>query len=269
MHVQPGRRCLDFLKPNKDGDMQIRNGVGFNVAMMVAISMVLGVSQSLAQQAAVPMTERTIRVTGMGEARVQPDEAQIMFAVETRGATAQAAGRENAQVMDRVIAALVSAGIPRADLETRGYALHPEYAHDEGRREPRIIGYRASNQVLLRTTQLDRAGSLIDTALGAGANRMDGISFRLRDTAAAQAAALRSAVEAARASAQTIASALGVQLGPILDASTSTDPIRPFPMMQARGAMMESGVRDAPTPIQPGEQTVHARISLVYSIAGS
>jgi uncharacterized protein len=249
--------------------MQIRNSVGLRVAVMFAISMVAGAPHVVAQQGAVSMTERTIRVSGLGETRVQPDEAQIMFAVETRGPTAQAAGRENAQVMDRVIAALVSAGIPRADLETRGYALHPEYAHDEGRREPRITGYRASNQVLLRTTQLDRTGSLIDTALQAGANRMDGISFRLRDTAPAQAAALRSAVEAARASAQTIAAALGVQLGPILDASTTTDPIRPFPVMQARGAVMQEMAMDAPTPIQPGEQTVHARISLIYSIAGS
>jgi uncharacterized protein len=248
--------------------MHIRTGAGFNVAVILAIIMAVATPQAMAQQLATPTAERTIRVTGVGETRVQPDEVQIMFAVETRGPTAQAAGRENAQVMDRVIAALVSAGIPRADLETRGYSLHPEYAHDEGRREPRVIGYRASNQVLLRTTQLDRAGSLIDTALGAGANRMDGISFGLRNTAPAQAAALRSAVESARASAQTIADALGVQLGPILDASTTTDPIRPYPVPQARGVMMEMAM-DAPTPIQPGEQTVQARISLVFSIAGN
>jgi uncharacterized protein YggE len=37
---------------------------------------------------------------------------------------------------------------------------------------------------------------------------------------------------------------------------------------QARGVMMEMAM-DAPTPIQPGEQTVQARISLVFSIAGN
>jgi uncharacterized protein len=174
----------------------------------------LGATPLAGQQGVPTVMERTIRVTGMGEAQARPDQALIMFAVESFGSTAQIAGRENAQVMDRVIAALVAAGVPRADLETRGYALHPEYVHDEPRREPRIRGYRASNQVVLRTTQMDRLGHFIDTALGAGANRMDGIAFQLRDSGPAQALALRSAVEAARASAATIASALGVQLGP-------------------------------------------------------
>ncbi len=232
---------------------------------MALMALACATAPATAQQPAVMTQERTIRVSGMGESRAQPDQALIMFAVETVGNTAQIAGRDNAQLMDRVIAALVAAGVPRADLETRGYSLHPEYAHEEGRREPRIRGYRASNQVVLRTTSLDRVGSFIDTALGAGANRMDGIAFQLRDSAPAQAVALRSAVEAARASAETIAAALGVQLGPVLDASTTTEPVRPYPVMGDQMMRMQAAAAP-PTPIQPGEQTVRAQVMLVFSI---
>jgi uncharacterized protein len=237
-------------------------------ATVLAVMAFAGGAPVAAQQTAVVQQERTIRVTGVGETQARPDQAVIMFAVETVAPTAQAAGRDNAQLMDRVIRALVSAGVPRGDIETRGYALHPEYAHEEGRREPRIRGYRASNQVMLRTTDLDRVGTFIDTALGAGANRMDGIAFQLRDTAPAQNEALRSAVQAARASAETIAAALGAQLGRVLDASTTTDPVRPYPMMMDTGMRMQAAPA-APTPIQPGEQTVRAQVTLVFAIAGS
>lgn len=249
--------------------MRNRTGRGSGWVLVLAVAS-LAAAPALAQTAPVPMAERTIRVTGMGEVQTQPDEAQMAFAVETVAVTAQEAGRENARLMDRVIGALVAAGVPRSDLETRGYALHPEYAHDEGRREPRIRGYRASNQVLLRTRSLDRVGEFIDLALGAGANRMDGISFQLRDSAPAEAAALRNAVERGRAAAQGIADALGVRLGPVLDASTTSEIIRPYPVMMDRAMRMEAAAAPPPpTPIQPGEQTIRAQITLVYSISGS
>ena len=51
--------------------------------------------------------ERTIRVDGVGEVKVAPDEAFIDVAVETLAPTAKAAAEENARKMDKVITALV------------------------------------------------------------------------------------------------------------------------------------------------------------------
>jgi uncharacterized protein YggE len=207
----------------------------------------------------------TIRVHGSGEVEVMPDEASIAFAVETFAATAEEAGRENAEVMDRVISALMAAGVPREDIETRNYSLRPEYVHDQQRDEPRIRGYRASNQVILTTRNLDSVGEFIDVALGAGANRMDQVSFGLSDDREARAAALRDAVSNARTSAEAIASSLSVTLGAVMDASTTA---MPEPRQVAYSMRMESAdmAMAAPTPIQPGEQTVRAQVFLVYSI---
>ena len=69
----------------------------------------------------------------------------------------------------------------------------------------------------------------------------------------------------ARASAETLAQALGVPLGPILHASTSTNPIRPVPMMMGRAEAVQLQAFD--TPIQPGQQTVQARVTLVFAVA--
>ncbi|MFY0572308.1 SIMPL domain-containing protein [Archangium lansingense] len=210
--------------------------------------------------------DRTIRVEGTGEVKVAPDEAFIDLAVETQAPTAKAAAEENAKKMDKVVAALVQAGIPRKEIETRNFAVYPEYQPpvrpDDA---PKLKGYRVSNQVEVHVRELSRVGTLLDTALGAGANRVDSLRFGLSKPETVQGEALRNAVERAKQSAQVLASALGVKLGPVLDASTVTEPQRPMPFA-ARFEMARASSADVTTPIQPEEQTVSARVTLVYAI---
>ena len=242
-------------------------------ALGIVTVAVFGATPPMAAQQTVPRAEpaqRTIRVTGVGEQRVAPDEARIELAVETQAPTARAAGDQNARAMERVITALVRAGVPRGEIETRGYSVYPDYRDPRpGDTVPQIRSYRAANTVSARTEQLDRVGALIDVALGAGANRLNGIMFGLRNDAAPRAAALRNAVAQARRDAETMASALGVQLGSILDASTASAPAAPYPMPVAyrMAADMETA-QSVRTPIQPGEQTVTATASLVFGIQG-
>jgi uncharacterized protein len=205
-----------------------------------------------------------IEVSGVGEVEVAPDEATLNFAVETSAPTSQEAAQQNATQMERVIAALVAAGIPRNEIETRNFNVYPEYVTDERGENPRVRGYRVSNHVSFETTRLEAVGSLIDAGLAAGANRIDGVSFGLRNPAAAEAEALREAVERARASAETLAQALGVTLGQLVHATTSTDPIRPIPLMAMNVRTEAAQAFD--TPIQPGQQMVQARVVLLFSI---
>lgn len=213
---------------------------------------------------------RTIRVAGVGQVSAEPDLATVQFAVETTGRTAQAAGQENATLMDRVIRALLAAGVTRDDIETSGYGIYPEYAEQTRSSDPmappQIRGYRAMNQVSVRTTDLERVGRLIDAGLDAGANRMNGVSFELRNSAAAETEALEEAVSEARRSAETIARTLGVRLGAVLDASTSSQPPQPMYRMVAREEAMAQAASAPATPIQAGEQTVYANASLIYEI---
>ncbi|MFP2927363.1 SIMPL domain-containing protein [Pyxidicoccus sp. 3LG] len=208
---------------------------------------------------------RTIRVEGTGEVKAQPDEAFIDLAVETLAPTAKVAGEQNAKKMEKVIAALTSAGIARRDIQTRNYSVYPDYAppapHEQ---EPKLRGYRVSNTVSIHVTELSRVGSLLDQALAAGANRVDQVRFGLSREDAVQGEALRQAVARARKSAEVLAAALNVKLGAVLDVSTVTAPPQLYP---ARFAMAEvADARAATTPIQPEEQTVQAKVTLIYVI---
>jgi uncharacterized protein YggE len=211
-------------------------------------------------------SERTLRVEGLGETKVAPDEAFLTLAMDTLAPTAKAAAEDNARKMDKVITALVQAGLARKDIETSDYAVSPEYQPPvKPNEEPKLKGYRVSNSVEVHVRELARVGALLDTALGAGANRVDSVRFGLSKPEVAQGEALRNAVERARQSAQVLATSLGVKLGPVLDASTVTQPQRPLPMerFQARAARSEA---DVTTPIQPQEQTVTATVTLVFAI---
>lgn len=210
---------------------------------------------------------RTLRVEGKGEAKAEPDEAWVDLAVETVGNTAKAAGEENARKMERVIAALTGAGIPRKEIDTRNYSVYPEYAQPAPNAEPKLRGYRANNTVSVHVRELPRLGDLIDRAIASGANRVDGVRFALSKEDAVYAEALRQAVERGRKTAEVLAASLGVRLGAVLEVSTVSEPPHVYP---ARMAMMEAGDKSAPTtPILPQEQTVEAQVTLIYAIEGT
>ncbi|MGZ3459157.1 MAG: SIMPL domain-containing protein, partial [Archangium sp.] len=164
--------------------------------------------------------------------------------------------------MDKVVAALVQAGLARRDIQTRNYTVYPDYPPQTQPGEaPKLKGYRVSNLVEVHVRELTRVGELLDTALNAGANQVQSVRFGLSKPEAVQGEALRNAVERARQSAQVLAAALGVKLGPVLDASTVTEPLGPIPLpmgLQSKAAVT--------TPIEPQEQTVQATVSLIFAI---
>jgi uncharacterized protein YggE len=206
----------------------------------------------------------TIRVSATGQARGTPDQAWIDLGIENTAPTAREAGEQNARAMERVIAAILRAGAARADVQTHDYNLFPEYVPPpSGNGEPVLRGYRAVNVVTVRTDRTREVGTLIDAALAAGANRANGVRFGMKNADVVHTQALQDAIRRARAEAETIAAGLGVRLGPVLDASTSVESPRTYEVAQQRMATMDK----ASTPVEPGEQTVTATVSLVYQIA--
>lgn len=211
----------------------------------------------------------SLAVTGNGEVWADPDEAIVRLGATAQAPTARAAQAEVNRIAGAVRSALAAAGVAEERLQTSELSLHPVYAHpgprDAPDQEPRIVGYRASNVVSVRLSEMERVAAVIDAGLGAGANRLEGLSFTLADDRGARQEALRRAVRAAQEKAQAIAGALGVDLGPVLEASEGSMAVQPPPYGLQRMAMAAEGAMPA-TPVESGQVQVRAEVSVRYRI---
>jgi uncharacterized protein YggE len=123
-----------------------------------------------------------------------------------------------------------------------------------------ITGYQASNSVHV-TAALAEAGGLVDAAVGAGANNVDGPNLDTGHQDTLYADALKQAVANARTKAQAIASAAGLTLGsPVkVHEGGSAEPLPVFAAAKAAGTSV---------PIEAGTQKIHASVTVTYSAGG-
>lgn len=198
----------------------------------------------------------SISVAARQEVKVSPDRATIQISVQTRAATAAAAGAQNATKLQAVLAALRKLGLTNDQLSTVNYNVYPDYRHQEGK-EPEIIGYNVTNTIVADIRRLDQVGPAIDAALGAGANMMTSLQFYASNTEPARRTAIAGAIAKARADAEAAARAAGGTLGGLIDLSIGAYSQNP-PQPAFRREMLSA---QADTPIQPGQETVAVDVS--------
>ena len=238
----------------------------YYLAALAIVAMVLVSSVALTRPPAAILSNsssKTIQVTGTGMLSAAPDQALLYLAVETRGPTATTATAENAATMTNVINALTSAGISNDSIQTTSYSLNPVYSNPVNQSvAPSIIGYDAVNAIQVTLSDLGSVGKVLDQAISAGANQVQGITFTLSNTAMAalQKHALQLALQDADNQAKATAAALGVTIvGPI-----SVSPSYVFqPVTYSRF----SAAPQAPTPVQPGTLQVTATVQVTYQFS--
>ncbi|NPV30422.1 MAG: SIMPL domain-containing protein [Firmicutes bacterium] len=232
--------------------------------LLAAGSLLGGVLLGDPAQAKAEEQQPQIVATGSSQVSVKPDQAKVSLGVLTLAPTAKEAQQENAELANKVIGALVKAGVPKEKIETREYSIWPEYHYPkpEENKPPTIVSYRVSNTLLVTLDDTGMVGTAIDAAVRAGANKVESIEFLKKDPAAAQREALQNACREARLKAEAIAQALGVRLTGVLSVQESTGSDYQPPIRQAK--MIEAG--GAPTPIEPGELQVRASVTITFRI---
>jgi uncharacterized protein YggE len=233
------------------------------IAALALLTMVLATPIANAAEGAANANQRTIQVSGNGETQAAPDLAVLSLAIETHGATAADAAGRNGGLAQKVSEALRAKLGDKGKTWTGGYSLYPEYVQSRPNSKPVITGYQAQNTITVQTGALDLVGPLIDAAIAAGANRVNSLDFNLRDDTSARNDAIAKAAKDAQSQAQALAAALGLKLGPIVNATTVSN-IGPQPVMFRTERAM--GAMSAATPVQPAEVTVPATVSLTYQI---
>jgi uncharacterized protein YggE len=224
--------------------------------MRFAVVIALIAAAAVSAAAATAAAPRTITVQGTGIVTTVPDEAQFSFGVSTTASTARAALTRNAARMNKLIAALKTAGIAPADLQTAEISLSPN-TNENG---SKVLSFTASDSVTAKTKQIAKAGAIVDAAVGAGANLVSGPSLGPSDQSALQRRALQAAVADARAKALAIAQAAHVRLGAVQTVSESSSTPITFAQAPKAAAAAPS------TPVEPGSVQVEEDVTATFAI---
>lgn len=200
---------------------------------------------------------RTLTVSGQGSEAIPTTITQVRLGVEVQARTAQDAQQQAAQRSSAVVNLLRSRNVQK--LQTTGINLNPTYDYQNNRQ--RITGYTATNTVSFEIPT-ERAGTLLDDAVNAGATRIDGVSFVASDEAiaAARQVALREATQDARQQATAVLESLGLTQQEIVGIQVNNASAPQPLLMQARARMADAAT--APTPVVGGEQEVQASVTL-------
>ncbi len=229
-------------------------------SMLVLSLTVLAGSSAWAAQPQPQSPPRTLTVSGEGEVKAVPDEAQLSAGVVSQAPTAEAALSANRNAMNGVFDELKRQGIPEKSIQTSEFSISPQY--DTSDNSHRIIGYSVSNNVSVTVDDLSKLGPAIDALVHSGANSMGGVSFTLHDPKPLMQKAREAAVKDAMDRAQIYARAAGLTLGRVTDLNEGGGPIE-RPMFRTMAVMAAA---PAPTPIAAGEETVTASVSMTFEI---
>jgi uncharacterized protein YggE len=252
-----------------------RTGVSRGLLGLASAALVLGAGLALVvgqTPAHADNPPNGITVSGAGTAELPPDVAHVSGSVDTQAATADDALGQNSQTMLAVISAIKGFGIADADIVTTRVSIYPVFSsntnssNNQPSPPPTIVGYRASNGVRVKVSDLTKVGDLIQAMVGAGINNFSGVDYGLQNPEQLRVMSLQAAISDAQQQAQAAAAALGVKLGGVLNSTTQFTSAPPVP--RAAVASFAAAAPAPPPPVMPGPQNATTNVTVTYAILG-
>jgi len=235
------------------------------IQVLVAILLVtLLVQSGCAAAPSLPQVEgeqqsHTISVSGRGQVSARPDVAVVTLGVQTEAEEASAALSQNGERVQRLIDALKGADVAAEDIQTRSIQLWPRYEDTRPEGQPQVVGYTASNTVEVRIRDLDALGRLLDSAVQAGGNRIEGIRFEVSDPSQVLDQAREAAWRDAEHKAAQMAELADAVLGEVISiGETSRTP----------GPIVREGLggAEAAVPVEPGSQALEVNVQVTWEL---
>ncbi len=151
-----------------------------------------------------------IKVIGTGRIQAAPDTAIITLGVVTEGQDLEKLQSENAEATTRVIKTILNSGVPRDNIRTTSYTIDPQYDYEDGKQI--FKGYKVSNILSIEVTRLSEVGEIIDGAVNAGANIVQGVNFIIKNTEGYYNEALRLSLRNAQGKALTLSQDMAIKI---------------------------------------------------------
>jgi len=209
---------------------------------------------------------RTLSVSGSGQVTLVPDIARVNIGVHSEAELVTVAVNENNKQAQAITDALLKKGIEAKDIQTANFNVYPMNRYDN-MGNMTGVEYSVDNTLYVTVRDLKSLSEILDAAIKAGANQINGISFDIEDRTAAQKQARDLALQDAEAKAQEVADTVGVTLGEIQIINVSNmSYVEPYPMYGMGGGRAMDMVAESSVPVSAGQIVVTYEVSLVYRI---
>ncbi|MGA2911541.1 MAG: SIMPL domain-containing protein [Candidatus Levyibacteriota bacterium] len=219
-------------------------------------------------------TTKTDLFSSSGEGKVMaiPDEATVDAGVTAQSTTVTDAKNKVNQAANKIIADLKKLGIADKNIQTTDYSVSPNYANEQSgvmlpmlpsNGQQSIIGYTVTQNLEVQVQPIDKINQVVDLATKDGANLVGGVNFTFSDqlSKSLEQQATQQAVDNAKAKAQGLAKAAGINLGKIVNVVENSNQPQPLMMTANTAAKTDQSV---PTNITPGENSLIVDVVLYY-----
>ncbi len=201
--------------------------------------------------------QRSMMVTGVGHAQMEPDAAQIDLEVVTTNSNLTSAQQLNATLVNQVIESLMKIGISKENITTSSYTVYPQYDYVEGKQQFR--DYQVTNTITVEVMNIKETGAIIDVAIQNGVNTVSSLQFVVKNEESFYLEALHLALKNAVVKAKEISKTMQFKFDstPI----KITEEYREKPVQFKTFASKEI---TASTPIEPGQITIQSIVNVEF-----
>jgi uncharacterized protein len=233
----------------------------FNKAVILVLLAIL-VGAAALPAAAQDNGPRTITVTGYGVSAGAPDVAYVSLGVQFVSANPSEAFSQANSAIATVRDAVVALGVAPEDIQTTGFNMWTNEGYDASGMPSGQRTYNAQNILTIVVRDVAIAGEVITTAVDAGANVINNLSFGIDDTAALAAEARIAAINDAQERPAQITGALGLTVGEVLTID-ETPSGGVFPVARMDMAM---GLGGGGASISEGQLSLSAQIIITFAL---
>ena len=211
------------------------------------------------------MNPKTIRVQGKGTVSQSPDRIRLAFTiVEKDQDFSKVVERCNLGV-DALRAAAEGCAISQAELKTTHFDVREETEYASGRHQH--VGFQSTHQVgVVLPIDKDLLGRFLTAVLRGKARPQVNLAFEVSDPEELKQRVLADAVENAKRRAQTISTASGVTLGPILGIEYGYAEVR-ISSQPSLMAMECAGPSDVAPDFEPDDVEVEDTVTITWEIS--
>ena len=223
--------------------------------------------------------QTTISVTGEGEMSAVPDIATFSFSVTEEAQTVEEAQTAASKIMSEALTFLKESGVEEKNIKTSGYNIYPQYEWISKEvacygyncptpdRERTLIGYKVSQNILVRLDDIDKAGEVLSGLGSVEVSNLSGLNFEIDDEDELRREAREMAITEAQEKAEVLAKDLGVSLVRMTSYSSNEGNNYPVPMYAEKAVYgMGGDFEDNSVEIPVGENEINIKVYLTYEI---